>query len=83
MWLKLAYTTFVCVLVPYYWVTYTPWNFLYFCDIALLVTLAALWLESPFLVSTQAVGILLPQALWVVDFAARFVAGVHVTGMTG
>jgi hypothetical protein len=82
VWLKVMYTTFVCVLVPYYWSTYTPWNFLYFCDIALLVTLAALWLESPFLVSTQAVGILLPQALWVVDFAARLLAGVHLTGMT-
>lgn len=70
------------MLVPYYWTAYTPWNFLYFCDIALLVTLAALWLESPFLTSTQAVGIVLPQMLWVVDFGARLVAGVHLTGMT-
>jgi len=80
--LKIAYTAFVAVLVPYYWVTYTPWNFLYLCDVALLVTLAALWLESPFLASTQAVAILLPQALWVVDFGARFLAGLHLTGLT-
>ena len=31
---KLAYTAFVAVLVPYYWATYTPWNFLFFCDLA-------------------------------------------------
>jgi hypothetical protein len=48
LWLKVAYTAFVAVLVPYYWHTYGPVNFLWFCDIALLVTLAALWLESPF-----------------------------------
>ena len=58
--LKLAYSAFVAVLVPYYWVTYSPWNFLFFCDLALLMTLAALWLESPLLASIPAVGIVLP-----------------------
>src|SRR6266576_2627730 len=63
----MAATAFVCVLVPYYWMTYTPWNFLFFCDVALLMTLAALWLESPLLASISAVGIMLPQFLWVFD----------------
>ena len=81
-WAKVAYTFFVAVLVPCYWVTYTPWNFLYFCDIALLVTGVALWIESPLLVSMQAVAITLPQMLWVVDLLCRLVAGVHVTGVT-
>ena len=30
LWVKLAYTGFVCVLVPYYLHTYGPTNFLYF-----------------------------------------------------
>ena len=81
-WVKLAYTVFVAILVPWYWVTYTPWNFLYFCDIALLVTGVAIWIESPLLVSMQAVAITLPQTLWVVDLLCRLVAGVHVTGVT-
>ena len=68
MAVKLVYTAFVAVLVPYYWVTYTPWNFLFFCDLALLMTLAALWLESPQLAGTAAVGITVPQFLWVFDF---------------
>ena len=38
LWLKLAYTLFVAVLVPVYWHHYTPLNFLYFCDVALLMT---------------------------------------------
>jgi hypothetical protein len=80
LWVKIPYTTFVAVLVPYYWRTYGPANFLWFCDIALLVTLAALWLESPFLFSMQAVAIALPQLLWVVDFAARLV-GIKLLGV--
>ena len=54
---KLLYSAFVAIVVPLYWVTYSPWNFLYFCDVALLVTAMAIWIESPLLVSTQAVAI--------------------------
>jgi hypothetical protein len=83
IWVKVAYSVFVAVLVPCYWVTYSPWNFLYFCDIALLVTVVAIWIESPLLISMQAVAIMLPQMLWVVDFLFRLIAGVHITGITG
>ena len=65
---KLIYTAFVAVLIPSYWVTYTPWNFLFFCDVALLITLVALWSESPLLASIPAVGIILAQIVWVIDF---------------
>lgn len=37
LWLKIVYSAFVAVLVPFYWFTYSPWNFLFFCDIALLL----------------------------------------------
>jgi hypothetical protein len=81
-WTKVAYSVFVAVLVPSYWVTYSPWNFLYFCDVALLVTAVAIWIESPLLISMQAVAIMVPQMLWVVDFLCRLVTGVHITGVT-
>lgn len=81
LWLKVVYTAFVAVLVPYYWQAYGPTNFLYFCDVALLLTVVALWRESPLLASMSAVGILLPQALWMVDFLAGF-TNWHLTGMT-
>ena len=68
---KLLYSTFVALVVPLYWVTYSPWNFLYLCDVALLVTVVAVWLESPLLVSTQALAILLMQTLWVIDLLFR------------
>ena len=78
---KLAYTAFMAVLIPVYWYYYGPTNFLYFCDVALIVTLVAVWIESPLLVSMCAVGILLPQIYWVVDFVAN-AFGVSLTGMT-
>ena len=81
-WVKVAYSAFVAIVVPYYWATYSPWNFLYFCDIALLVTGVAIWIESPLLVSMQAVAITVPQLLWVIDFLCRLIAGVHLTGVT-
>src|SRR5262245_64775441 len=71
--LKLTYTAFVAVLVPYYWAAYGPTNFLYFCDVALLLGAVALWTESPLLASMPAVGILLPQAMWCVDFLGGLV----------
>src|SRR5215475_6038915 len=68
LWFKLIYTAFCAVLIPVYVRDYGPTNFLYFCDVALLTTLVAIWLESPLLISAPAVGILLPQLAWVVDF---------------
>src|ERR1044072_7743385 len=78
---KLAYTAFMAVLIPVYWYYYGPTNFLYFCDVALILSLIGIWLESPLLISMWAVGILIPQALWVIDFVAG-VFGFPITGMT-
>jgi len=81
LWLKFVYTAFMIVLVPVYWHYYGPTNFLYFCDIALLLTLIGLWLDSPLLISMCAVGILAPQTLWVIDFVFGLV-GITLVGMT-
>ena len=81
LWLKLVYTAFLAVLVPYYLHAYGPTNFLYFCDVALLMALVALWTEKPLWASMPAVGILLPQSLWCADFLGGLV-GRHVTGMS-
>ena len=70
--IKVLYTAFLCVLVPYYWNAYGPTNFLYFCDVALFMTLVALWRGSSLWASMPAVGILLPQAVWMVDFLGGF-----------
>src|SRR5262249_11265747 len=64
LWVKIVYTAFMAVLVPVYWHYYGPTNFLYFCDVALILTLVGVWIESPLLISMCAVGILMPQAFW-------------------
>ncbi len=81
LWVKLAYTAFMAVLVPVYWANYGPTNFLYFCDVALLITLTAVWIESPLLVSMCTVGILGSQTLWVIDFVLN-IFGIKMTGLT-
>jgi hypothetical protein len=81
LWLKLAYTAFLAVMIPIYWLNYGPTNFLYFCDVALLLTLVGIWKEDALLISIPAVGILMPQFLWCVDYIVQF-AGGKMTGMT-
>ncbi|HKY92263.1 MAG TPA: hypothetical protein VJM11_14540 [Nevskiaceae bacterium] len=78
---KLAYSAFMSVLVPVYLRRYGWTNFLYFCDVALFLALAGVWLEDPLLLSIPAVGILLPQVFWLLDFLLRMV-GRPITGMT-
>lgn len=81
LWLKLSYSAFMAVLVPVYWYNYGPTNFLYFCDVALFLALIAVWTEKSIYASMAAVGILLPQALWCLDFLGAAV-GSPITGMT-
>lgn len=81
LWLTLAYTAFMAVLVPVYLREYGPTNFVYFCDAALLLTLVGMWTGSRLMISMAAVGILAPQALWLADFAGQM-AGVGLVGMT-
>lgn len=68
MGLKVTYSAFMAILIPYYYHAYGPSNFLWFCDVALIVTLIGIWKESKFLISTQAVAIVFPQFLWCLDF---------------
>lgn len=81
LWLKLAYTAFLAVMVPVYWQNYGPTNFLYFCDLALFLVLIAVWTEKSIFNSMAAVGILLPQFFWCIDYAAGLV-GIKLSGMT-
>jgi hypothetical protein len=78
---KLVVSAFLAVLVPIYLHTYGPTNFLWFCDAALILTVAGMWMESPLLISMCAVGILLPQCLWLADFGVNLL-GFHFLNLT-
>ena len=78
---KLAVTAFLAVLVPIYLLSYGPTNFLWFCDAALVLTVAGMWMESSLMISMCAAGILLPQYLWLLDFGTNLL-GLHLVGLT-
>src|SRR2546422_10954932 len=79
--LKTLYTLSVCALIPIYWRYYGPANFLWFSDLALLLTVATLWLESPLLASMQAVSVVLLELLWITDFVTRLASGIQLIGL--
>jgi hypothetical protein len=82
LWLKVSFTLFVCLLVPVYWGQYGPGNFLWFSDIALLLTVPALWLESSLLASMNSLAVVVVEVVWIVDFFVRLTTGVSVTGLS-
>jgi hypothetical protein len=82
-WLKIAYTAVVAVIVPIYWLRHGPKNFLWFSDIALIVLVPALWLESALLFSMMAVAVLLPEAVWTTSFLGGVLFRRPITGLAG
>ncbi|WP_243393649.1 hypothetical protein [Solimonas fluminis] len=78
---KLAYSAFMAVLLPVYLRQYGPTNLLYFCDVALLLTLAGIWTEDALLLSVATVGILIAQLFWLLSFLGHLF-GRRISGMT-
>jgi hypothetical protein len=79
---KIAFTAFVLFIIPIYWKQWGPGNFLWFSDITLFVSVAALWLESSLLASMMAVGVLLPEIAWNIDFFGRLITGKKLFGLS-
>src|SRR5262249_30100773 len=82
LWLKLLWTVWVALWIPYYWNYYGAQNFLWFCDLANFFILAGLWLESPLIFSWQATALLLFQTLYAIDLLGAFFTRKHVIGGT-
>mgnify|MGYP003383472695 CR=1 FL=1 len=79
---KVAYTAWMAVWIPVYWVANGPQNFLWLCDFANFVVLLAIWRESARLASSQLLGVAVIQALWAADFFYRLIGGRHLIGGT-
>lgn len=78
-WAGLA---FVVVWAPLYWREYGLRNFFQLCDIAVFVTVLGLWTRSALLLSSQAVAVLVVDALWAIDVLSRLAFGFHPIGGT-
>ena len=83
LWLKLAYTALAAAVLIVYWFRYGPANYLWLSDVALILLVPALWLESALLTSVVAVGTLALELFWVVDLLARLLFGHRSRGLTG
>lgn len=68
LWLKLSFTLLSAVVVTIYWRDKGPSNLLWFSDIALILLVPALWLQSRLLNSTMAVAVLFLEVGWIIDF---------------
>ena len=83
LWLKIAYPIVVAVILAVYFVKIGPKNYLWFSDIALILTGVALWLESPLLAGMMAVGLLLPETVWNLSYFAGLLTGKPIGGVAG
>jgi hypothetical protein len=81
LWLKLLYTLVVCVILVVNWRTYGLRNFLWFSDIALIVTVPALWLENGLLASMMALSIVALDVAWNVDFFGGLLTDRNLLGL--
>ena len=81
LWVCVPYTAFVAWMVHNYWTVNGPSNFLFFCDFGSLVTCVGLWIESPLLLGTEAVALVVLQSIWVLDLFVRL-TGHPMSGMT-
>src|SRR4029078_8776237 len=79
---KLVWTAVVVLWGGVYWNHDGVEMFLYFCDLGNLLITLGLWLESRFILSWQAVGLLAFQILYDIDLLAAVLLGHHATGGT-
>ena len=81
LWLKVAWTVMVLVIILIYWRHKGPANFLWFSDLAMFALVAGLWLESSYVVSLAACLVLVPEVLWSVSFFSRLLRLPRVIGL--
>lgn len=80
--LKVGYLLWIVVWFPVYWLYIGPQNFLWLCDLANIILLFGIFTESALIISSQAIGVLLVQVLWVVDFMSGALLDNHLIGGT-
>lgn len=72
----------LAVWFPIYWHVWGLANFAHLCDIALILTCVALWTRNTLLLSSQAVSMLVVDAVWALDVAWKVAFGQDVFGGT-
>lgn len=80
--LKVIFPGLILIWTIVTWEARGPENFLWFCDVANFAVVFAILTESPLILSSQAVSVLLVQILWMIDVLGRALLGIHLIGGT-
>lgn len=80
--LRWVFVAWVAVYVPAYTLAYGVANFLFLCNLTVILAATGVWTCSRILLSSQAVSILLVGAVWTVDLVSRLISGSHLIGGT-
>jgi hypothetical protein len=78
-WLAVAW---LALYLPSYAHAYGLTNFLFLCNLGVLLTAVGLWRGSALLLSAQAVAAMAVCLVWWIDAGARLLVGAHVLGVT-
>lgn len=79
---KVAYTLWIVLWATVYTRHIGFHNFLWMCNMANALLLVALLTESRLILSTQAIGVLLVQFVWTLDYLSALLLGIHPIGGT-
>ena len=82
IWLRVASGAWFLVWFPAYWRGWGAQNFLHFCDIAVIVGCIGFWLDSPLIISSQAVACVLVDLTWALDAGWMLAFHRHLVGGT-
>jgi len=82
MLLKMLFTLYACIVFVNNWRSYGLQNFLWMSDIGFFLTVAAVWIESPLLISMCIASFLAVEILWNVDFFIALILGKKMTGLS-
>ncbi|MGD8894548.1 MAG: hypothetical protein PVJ73_00790 [Acidobacteriota bacterium] len=80
--LRWAALGWMSVYVPSYALAYGFANFLFLCNLAVILAAVGIWTCNRLLLSSQAVGILLVGVVWTADVVSRLLTGSHAIGGT-
>lgn len=78
-WLAPAW---LAVYLPAYTVAYGLTNFLFLCNVGVILTAIGLWRGSRLLLSSQALAAFFIGGIWILDFGWRLASGAHLLGVT-
>jgi len=82
IWIRIFASLWLIVLIPSYLIYYELENFLWFSNIAFILTVTGMWLHSRLLVSMQALAVTLPETGWILGFLWQSLTGNSLFGLT-